>query len=323
MADHPQQSATVTLGVEMIAADWKLKTAIGVPAGPTRLIQLLPLANALADAMTRMAEQAVEKQGEKISCRKGCAACCRTMVPVSEVEAHRFRELVDALPEPRRSQVFARFVEALRRLDEIGLVARLGNREQWTAAEYKEIEMEYFSQGIACPFLEDESCSIYADRPASCREFLVTSPPEKCAEADNDEVRMVKLPFRVMSALARFDQVAPPATNIRWVPLVLALEWAPAHPDNSPPRPDRSWRGHYFNMSRIVKTPAWRYITRPVSPSPDSPPRQRGFCLCVASQRRISLGLLANLPFNPAPIRVSSTHSLVMPLNRKRRFGVE
>jgi hypothetical protein len=40
-----------------------------------------------------------------------------------------------------------------------------------------------------------------------------------------------------MSALARFDSGPPTAERIRWVPLVLALEWAIEHPDTSAPRP--------------------------------------------------------------------------------------
>jgi Fe-S-cluster containining protein len=237
MPDESPNSGRVTLGVELISPDWRLKTDIAVPAGPTRLMQLLPLANSLADAVTGMAEQAVAKQGQKISCKKGCAACCRSMVAISEVEARRLRELVESLPEPRRSQVLARFAEAIRRLDEAGLLDALRNRERWTDADYPKIEVRYFAQRIACPLLEDEACSIYPERPATCREFLVTSPAEKCAMPTNEEVHVVKLPFRVMSALARFDPVAPPAEHIRWVPLVLALEWAAEHPDDSPPRP--------------------------------------------------------------------------------------
>jgi len=237
VAADPQNAETVTLGVELVAEKWKLKTTVAAPAGPTRLIQLLPLANSLADAVTRMAESAVEKQGQKISCKKGCAACCRSMIPVSEVEARRIHELVESLPEPRRSQVLARLADVLGRLEQAGLLDELRSRERWTDPDYKKTEVRYFLQGIACPFLDDESCSIYPDRPASCREFLVTSPAEKCAQPTNDEVSIVKLPFRVMSALAQFDRVAPPAKHIRWVPLVLALEWAAEHPDDARPRP--------------------------------------------------------------------------------------
>jgi Fe-S-cluster containining protein len=246
MADPVQNSEKVTLGVELVTDDWKLKTAITVPASPTHLRQLLPLANLLADAVTGMAEQALEKQGQKISCKKGCAACCRSMVPVSEVEARSFGELVDCLPEARRNQVVERFAEALHHLEQTGLLDKLRTREQWSEAEYKKISVQYFLHGIACPFLEDESCSIYADRPASCREFLVTSAPEKCSLPTNEEVAIVKLPFRVMSALARFDPVPPPGEHIRWVPLVLVLEWAAEHPEEGPPRPGPEWVRELF-----------------------------------------------------------------------------
>lgn len=237
MEDHSQNPESVTIGVELVSPDWKLKTTIAAPTGPTRLIQLLPLANALADAVTGMAEQALAKRGEKITCRKGCAACCRPLVPISQVEARRLRELVENLPEPRRSEVVARFVEAVRRLEQAGLLDKLRAREQWTDSESKKIQVQYFLQGIACPFLEDESCSIYRDRPATCREFLVTSPAENCSRPTNEDVSLVKLPFRVMSALARFDAGPPTAEHIRWVPLVLALEWAAEHPDETAPRP--------------------------------------------------------------------------------------
>jgi Fe-S-cluster containining protein len=84
--------------------------------------------------------------------------------------------------------------------------------------------------------LEEETCSIYRDRPATCRQFLVTSPAEFCSRPTNEDVRLVKLPFRVMSALARFDTPLPSSEQIRWVPLVLALEWAAANPDETTPR---------------------------------------------------------------------------------------
>jgi Fe-S-cluster containining protein len=229
MADQPQKTELATLGVELVSPDWKLNTTIAAPAGPTRLIQLLPLANALSDAVTGMAEQALEKQGEKVTCKKGCAACCRSMIPISQVEARRLRELVENL--------LARFADAVRRLDQAGLLGRLRSRDRWTDAENTKIQVQYFLQGIACPFLEDEACTIYRDRPASCREFLVTSPAENCSRPTNEDVRIVKLPFRVMSALARLDSGPSNARQIRWVPLVLALEWAAAHPEEAAPRP--------------------------------------------------------------------------------------
>src|SRR5437762_2619918 len=144
MGDHAHEPQIVTLGVELVSPGWKLKTTIGVPAGPTPLPQVLPLAHGLADAVTRMAEQAVEQQGEKITCRKGCAACCRTMVPISEIEARGLRALVDSLPEPRRTQIRERFADALRRLDQAGRLDKLRARTRWKDADHRENQTEYF-----------------------------------------------------------------------------------------------------------------------------------------------------------------------------------
>src|SRR5229473_8375929 len=121
-------SETVTADIELSGPDWRLKTKVTVPKGPTRLIQLLPLAQALTDAAVNAAVKATEEQGQAISCRKGCGACCRQMVPISEVEARRIREVIEELPEPRRSEVLARFGEARRRLEASGLLERLLHR---------------------------------------------------------------------------------------------------------------------------------------------------------------------------------------------------
>jgi len=46
----------------------------------------------------------------------------------------------------------------------------------------------------------------------------------------------VELPTKVWTALARAGSAGPPARFIPWVPLVLAPDWASAHPDASEPR---------------------------------------------------------------------------------------
>jgi hypothetical protein len=94
--------------------------------------------------------------------------------------------------------------------------------------------MQYFNLGIPCPFLEEESCSIYHDRPIACREYLVTSPAGNCAQPSPDTVKLIPLPFRIWTALARVDDESRRAP---WVPLILAPEWAEIHPDDSAARP--------------------------------------------------------------------------------------
>ena len=227
----------VTATVQLAGPDWEIRTAMTVPAGPTRLGELLPLAHAFADAVVDSAVKEIEARGERISCTKGCGACCRQLVPIAEAEARRVYALVECLSEPRRSTVRARFAAARRRLEEAGLWETLLRPDRWSDGEGRSIGLAYFRLGIACPFLEDECCSVYADRPISCREYVVTSPAENCARPTSESVTCVRLPFKVWSAIAHFDEVPPSARFIRWVPLSVALEWAEAHPNEPAPRP--------------------------------------------------------------------------------------
>jgi Fe-S-cluster containining protein len=231
----------------------RLRGQVPVPAGPATPRDLLPALQGLADAVVSSAVQATEAGGQTISCKKGCGACCRQLVPVSETEARRLRDLVNDLPEPRRSAVLARFADARERLETAGLLEELRHPERLSAEQREAFGLGYFRQGIPCPFLEEESCSIHPDRPLICREYLVTSSAEHCARPSPATVRRVPLPGRVSHAATRLGGGAAPTAG-RWVPLVLALEWADAHPSEPPARPGpellRELLGHLARRER-------------------------------------------------------------------------
>src|SRR5512135_881829 len=232
--DPAGSRALASVGFTIQGEDFQLKSRVTVPAGPARPSDLLPVARGLSDAVVRETCRAVEAAGETISCRKGCGACCRNLVAISEVEARRIGTVVDELPGPRRETVRARFSEARERLERAGLLEQLQAADRVTDEDYTALVGTYFQQGISCPFLEDESCSIYDERPITCREFLVTSPPENCARLDSEGVRRVRLPVKVFNAVARLQTPPPEHFLERWVPLILAPEWAAAHPEEPP-----------------------------------------------------------------------------------------
>lgn len=227
--DH--DPGNVTANIKLASPDWTMDFKLSVPAGPTTLKELLPLAQTLSDAVVNATVQEVEQRGAKISCCKGCGACCRQLVPISEVEARRIAELVESLPESRRAQVRAKFEDALSRLADAGLLEKLHNPERWHREGYVNFGMAYFRLGVPCPFLEEESCSIHPDRPVTCREFLVTTPAVHCQNPSAETVKSVRLPVRVGPALAEFEVIETTPPLVRWVPLVLALEWGATHPD--------------------------------------------------------------------------------------------
>jgi len=200
--------------------------------GPTGLMELLPLSRAVGDAITAIATARAKAQGREISCRPACGACCRQAVPVAPIEAVHLAGLVESLPEDRRRAVEARFAAALARLEEAGLLDPAGasSRDGFKSEEpdrpwsWPEASRRYFRVGVPCPFLENESCSIYAERPSVCREYHVTSPPSLCASL-GPGLEPAPWPVRMGSVLVRLtNERLGRADDL--VPLVLALEWA-------------------------------------------------------------------------------------------------
>ena len=233
--DHPQ---TVSADVTLNGRDWRMRCRVSVPAGPTRVGDLLPLVRALSDTVVGEAVRAAEQSGERVSCRKGCGACCRHLVAVTEAEARRLRGVVDAMPEPRRGEVLARFDDARRRLTDAGLLGALEQTAGLSGDEFLSLAFAYFAQRIACPFLDaEESCSIHPERPIACREYLVVSPAENCSHPTPVSIRRLNLPLPVFNAAARWQVPPSKYYRERWVPLILAPAWATAHPDDPPPRP--------------------------------------------------------------------------------------
>ncbi|HEX6174905.1 MAG TPA: YkgJ family cysteine cluster protein, partial [Candidatus Binatia bacterium] len=181
-SDQEISAKTINVNVELAGPEWRLQTTMSVPTVPIGLKEMLPMFFSFADGVIGTAANGIEQTGEKISCQKGCGACCRQLVPISETEARSIQDLVNRLPVLKQSQIRDRFAEARRRLTESGLLEKLLHPETWAKDEGWSVAMSYFRLGIPCPFLEDEACSIHAERPIKCREYLVISPAANCRQ---------------------------------------------------------------------------------------------------------------------------------------------
>jgi Fe-S-cluster containining protein len=244
-----------TATVDLKVARSKLRFKLTVPDDATRKIELLPLFRSLADTIVDAAVDDAKASGYTISCRKGCGACCRQVVPISDVEADSIRQLVDALPEPRRSTVVERFERARQTLADAGLLETLRASQRVPAGEAEALGQAYFALGIVCPFLEDEACSIHAERPLACREYLVTTPAANCAKPTRETIHCVPVPARVSRAIRRIGDDVPRGHE-PWIPLVLALEWPLA--DDAP-----------RHTGTTMVTKALAFLTGQEVPAPD------------------------------------------------------
>ena len=198
-----------------------------VPAGACAPEALLPDAQVLANQVADLGAARAQRNGQKISCAKGCGACCRQLVPISPTEARHLASVVASLPPNRAAEVRKRFAEALSKIEAAGLPPRPPIAAD--KAGYREWGLAYFRQGVPCPFLEDESCSIHSRRPLVCREYQVTSPPAACAKLGVGEVRQVPVPVRIWTVFARS---VSPQSELEWMPLIEALRFAAENPES-------------------------------------------------------------------------------------------
>lgn len=219
MADSGRSTATLRLTMGAL----RIVHPISVPSAPVPATEIVPALQGLVNAVVEAAEA-----GKAVSCRKGCGACCRQLVPVSRTEGERLLQLVDTLPAERREALLARFAAAEAAIGKAGLIDR-GTRSD------RELSIAYFALGVPCPFLEEESCSIHPERPLVCREYLVTSPAELCSGGRQEGVRPVAVPKVSMAARGLQEE------SDEWFPLALLMAWARNRPRKAARRPGPEW----------------------------------------------------------------------------------
>ena len=219
MAEMAHSTATLRLTV----GDLRIVHPISVPNGPIEAADAVPALQGLVNAVVAAAEA-----GKTVSCRKGCGACCRQLVPVSSSEGERLLRVVDSMPAGRRDALKARFAAAEAAITGAGLDQRQGRSD-------RELSVAYFALGIPCPFLEDESCSIHQERPLICREYLVSSPPELCAGPTQEGVTPLPVPKVSLAARGLQDEADG------WFPLALLMAWRRTRPRRTTRRSGPEW----------------------------------------------------------------------------------
>lgn len=242
------QEEWVTGKIGLRINDAPVEFELTVPATPVKPQRMLPIFHAMANSFVEVGVNVVESEGRSVSCKAGCGACCRQPVPISEVEVYQIAELVEAMDEPRRSEVLQRFQDAAEHFHKIGWYERFEEHQKKAPEmtfdegypEGMKLVMEYFNEGIPCPFLENESCSIHQQRPVACREYLVTSPAENCSRPSAEEVRMVELPAKPSRGLTKL--VSSFGGQLVGFPVLSrALELAQENPEDFRSRSGPDW----------------------------------------------------------------------------------
>jgi Fe-S-cluster containining protein len=252
-------AAIERLAVSITTPAGELTTQVDVPTGFVPITAIVPLMRRLGEQAQALEEQRSIEAGSAISCQKGCAACCRMLVPVSAPEALALRDFVEALPADRKDAFSSRLAQTQQRLEQTGLLGRLRHiaesEAQRTDDDMESINRDYYALRLPCPFLDNEMCSIYEQRPAACRELLVTTPPDFCKDVVNNPVSALLVPLRVSTALSLLwaELLGGPA---KLIPLPIALDWAAGHQAEA----KKTWKGGQLLENALDKV--WRFLSQ-------------------------------------------------------------
>lgn len=268
MAENEWVTGTIRVSI----AGHPLEMSMTVPAKPIKPHRMLPVFHQMTNSFVGLSVEAATAEGEAVSCKAGCGACCRQPVPLAEVEVYQLAELVEAMPEPKKSEIKERFSASADHFRKIGWFDRVGRfselartePEETVAEEVKNAVHQYMDERIPCPFLEEESCTIHESRPIACREYLVTSPAENCYDptaATVKKVDMIMEPSKILKHLGTTGSFA----NAGLLPLVRALELADNVPEHFVEKTGERWVADFFGIMTRSEIPKKGIKAKPKS----------------------------------------------------------
>ena len=236
------QPSTERLNLTITTTSGDLQTQIDVPTGFIPITKIVPVMRSLGDQAQELEIANTLQAGKTISCQKGCAACCRPMIPVSPPEAFALVETIKDLPQDHQSRIKENLAQTKKRLQNAGLLTALkdlaDSPRQHSDDDLDSLNRAYYALRLPCIFLENEICSIYEQRPAGCRGHLVTSPPELCQDMLNNPIQELHIPLRAGTVLSLLWAELTEGP-VRLMPLPLAFEWAEKHQDLN----TQKWKG--------------------------------------------------------------------------------
>lgn len=236
----PSSSERLNLTITTSSGD--VQAQIDVPTSFIPITHIVPVMQLLGDQAQDLEIANTLRTGKTISCQKGCAACCRQMIPVSPPEAFALMEAIHTLPQDHQARIKQNLAQTRLRLQMAGLLSSLqdlaNSPNQMTDEDLDSLNRAYYALRLPCIFLENEICSIYEHRPAGCRGHLVSSPAELCQDMVNNPIQELHIPLRAGTVLSVLwaDLMGEP---VRLMPIPIACEWADTHQDLN----TQTWKG--------------------------------------------------------------------------------
>lgn len=159
-------------------------------------------------------ETEATRASEGTSCRKGCSACCHSIVMVSLPEAVAVAEHAF-----KNQNLWMNDLEVL--------LAKLYRQTEILGDPSSAPDDD--SLGLPCVFLdqEEQTCTVYDARPSACRYHHVTSHPDACdPRADETPVPMDLSKFQTVAQGAAKRVARQVGTPLGLAPMAVSVLWA-------------------------------------------------------------------------------------------------
>jgi Fe-S-cluster containining protein len=155
------------------------------------------------------------KEGEFISCGKGCSFCCYQHLGVTF--AHGLLVVDHLYSHERELEIFLNNFPGWR--ERVGGISDEIDRDFRLAAQNPDpnellnvvkspLFQTYHENQVPCPFLHNSVCSIYEVRPSGCVQHISISPADRCAKnspfkpntkeipiKESDNAKLLSLPY--------------------------------------------------------------------------------------------------------------------------------
>lgn len=161
---------------------------------------------------------------EQVICRKGCSGCCSDVILTTNIE---FDMIVRELRKWEQGQLTILYAK-VRHAWETFVQTHPGEAEHYSKAQENngilfsdvDMAMEAVRLPLPCPFLFDNTCSIYPVRPLICRLHGVTHWGDRdefhvCDKIDGKQEWQMEVPKYVEEEAAQFYCIWSPKHNIR------------------------------------------------------------------------------------------------------------
>jgi Fe-S-cluster containining protein len=192
--------------------------------GNAKLANIVPAARVICDKIADITTEQIRIQGGSIPCHKKCPACCNYLVSLSIPEVVCFGQEIFHKRKSQPSPALRTYLHAARRIIRHrppNHVLESSSNSSNNLSELKALADWYAGLHLICPFLRNNQCAIYEQRPFVCREHFVTGLAQGC-RGNSGLAQVIEMPVQMGNVLCRLSKELCDADDAVMMPLALA-----------------------------------------------------------------------------------------------------